>query len=160
MNYGIFKQFATDNHYLSVTKTLNSARCTKETAESLKRITKKEICYAHMGQLVIKDGVCYATFIQNPGDDGEDHDSITSGVVLAVFSVEAAMSEKFDVDRDIEFYPIGGKGDYCAGCKAYSIFKDNSMCLVKDKLYICFSFTTEDNKSYIFRKVFDISDKQ
>jgi len=112
MDYGIFKQLATDNHYLSLTKTLNSARCTKETLKSLKRITKKEICYAHMGQLVIHDGICYTTFLQNPGNDGEEHSSVTSGVVLAVFTLEQAMSDAFDAEKDIEFYPIGQKGDF------------------------------------------------
>jgi len=160
MDYGIFKQIATDNHYLSLTKTLNSARCTKETTRTLKRITKKEICYAHMGQLVIHDGICYTTFLQNPGNDGEEHSSVTSGIVLAVFTVEQAMSDDFDAEKDIEFYPIGQKGDICAGQKAHSIFKDNSMCLVGDKLYICFSFTTEDNKSHIFSKSFDIKTKK
>ena len=69
-NYGIFKHLANENPYVSLTKTLNSIKTTTETQKTLKRITKKGICYAHMGQLVIKDGVCYASFIQNPGDDG------------------------------------------------------------------------------------------
>lgn len=160
MDYGIFKQLSTDNHYSSLTKALNSARCTKETVATLKRITKKEILYAHMGQLCIKDGICYATFLQNPGNDNEEHDSITSGVVLAIFSVDDAMGDGFDAEKDIEFYPIGGLGDYCAGYKASSIFKDNSMCLVGDKLYICFCFTSEDEKSRIFCKVFDTKDRK
>ena len=105
-NYSLFKHLCTENNYVSFTKTLNSAWSTEQTQKTLKRITKQNIRYAHMGELVIEDGICYSTFIQNPGDDGEEHDSSTSGVILAVFSVERAMSDDFDVDTDIAFYPI------------------------------------------------------
>lgn len=154
-NYGFFKHIATENAYVALTKTLNSAASTAETQKTLKRITKKDIVYAHMGQLIIKDGICYASFIQNPGKDGEDHASTTSGVVLAVFSLDAAESASFDPETDIAYYPIGSKGDSCAGYTAASIFKDNSMCMVGDLLYICFSFTAEDGCSRIFQKTFD-----
>lgn len=160
MNYGIFKNLASDNHYLSLTKTLNSARCTEETVKSIKRITKNDMCYAHMGQLVIHNGICYTTFLQNSGNDGENHDSITSGVVLGIFSLDKVMSNSFDAEEDVEFYPVGKKGDYCAGHKANSIFKDNSMCLVGDKLNICFSFTADDDESHIFCKEFNIYTKK
>lgn len=157
--YGTFKHIATENYYVALSKCLNSAVCTEETQKTIKRITVKSIKYAHMGQLVIHEGICYASFIQNPGDDGEGHSSTTSGIVLAVFSLERIMSDDFDSERDIVFYPIGSKGDLCAGYRACSIFKDNSMCLVGDQLYICFSFIAEDNRSHIFRKVFDISQR-
>jgi len=156
-SYGVWKQMAAENHYVSLAKSLSSAVCTEETRKTLKRITKKSILYAHMGQLVIHEGVCYSTFIQNTGNDGEDHDSSTSGVVLAVFALERARADDFDPEKDVEVYPIGGKGDCCAGHRAMSIFKDNSMCLVGEKLYVCFSFVAEDGKSLIFRKVFDIN---
>jgi len=155
-NYGIFKYLASENPYVSLTKTLNSIKTTTETQKTLKRITKKNISYAHMGQLVIKDGVCYASFIQNPGDDGEEHFSTTSGVVLAVFNLETIQSDSFDPETDVKLYSIGSKGDVCAGHTAASIFKDNSMCLIDDLLYICFSFITDDNKSHIFQKTFNI----
>ena len=158
-NYGFFKYLATENHYTSITKTLNSTKITAETQKTLKRITKKNIKYAHMGQLIIKEGICYATFIQNPGSDGEAHDSVTNGVVLAVFDLETIQSDSFDPESDIEFYPIGSKGDSCAGHIAASIFKDNSMCLVGNMLYVCFSFITDDNRSHIFQKTFDINSK-
>ena len=80
--YGIFKHLATENNYTAMSKCINSAVCTQETQESIKRITKNNIVYAHMGQLIISDGICYASFIQNTGNDGENHDSTTSGVVL------------------------------------------------------------------------------
>ena len=69
-NYGIFKQLMGDNHYVSLAKSLNSAVSTKKTLATMKRITKKEIVYSHMGQLVIKDRICYSTFLQNTGSDG------------------------------------------------------------------------------------------
>lgn len=158
-NYGIFKYLAAENPYVSFTKALNSIKTTTETQKTLKRITKKDIQYAHMGQLVIRDGICYASFIQNPGNDGEKHSSTTSSVVLAVFDLETIQSDSFDPETDVELYPIGGKGDICAGYTATSIFKDNSMCLVGDLLYICFSFITNDGKSHIFHKAFNIKSK-
>lgn len=157
--YGIIKHIATENDYVAFSKCVNSAVCTEETLQTIKRITLKNIQFAHMGQLIIHEGICYASFIQNPGDDGELHSSITSGIVLAVFSLEGIMSDTFDPEYDITFYPVGSKGDICADYRACSIFKDNSMCLVGDQLYICFSFIAEDNCSHIFRKVFDISKK-
>ena len=156
-NYGIFKQLCNDNAYISLTKTLNSTASTIQTQKTIKRITKNNIKYAHMGQLVIKDGVCYSTFIQNPGDDNEHHYSKTSGVVLAVFTLDAVMSDSFDPETDVTVYNVGAMGDYCAGYKAISIFKDNSMCLVNNLLYVCFSFITNDGNSHIFRKTFDIT---
>ncbi len=157
--YSLFKSLATENHFNSLAKSINSAYCTQETLKTTKRITKKNIKYAHMGQLVINDGICYASFIQNPGDDGEEHSSDTSGVVLAVFSLEAVMSDSFDAEKDVEYYPIGEKGGSCAGYTAQSIFKDNSMCLVGDKLYVCFCFISPDNHSRVFRKIFLIKEK-
>ena len=155
-NYGIYKHLCTDNSYVSLAKTLSSAASTEATQKTIKRITKDNIVYAHMGQLIIKDGICYASFIENPGNDSELHDSSTSRVVLAVFELARATSSDFNVDSDITFYKVGGKGDFCAGHKAVSIFKDNSMCLVGDTLYVCFSFIAEDGNSHIFSKSFNI----
>lgn len=154
--YGIFRKMASENHCVSLSKALNSAAATKYTLESLKRITRPEMRYGHMGQLVMKDGVCYATFIQNPGTDGEQHYSTTSEVVLAIFTLERWKETDFSPEKDVEILRIGGLGDECAGEKAVSIFKDNSMCLVGDDIYICFSFITDDGKSHIFRKTFHI----
>lgn len=158
-NYGLFKNHSSENYYNAFAKMLNSAYSTRETKKTIKLITKKDIVYGHMGQLVIKDGICYSTFLQNSGNDGEEHDSVTSGVVLSVFSLEEAMSEGFKPETDVEVYPIGKKGDYCAGYKAKSIFKDNSMCVVGNTLYICFSFIAEDGIARIFSKSFDINKK-
>ena len=156
-NYGIFKQLCDDNNYSVLAKTLSSAKSTFETQKTLKRITQKHIKYAHMGQLVIRDGICYTTFIQNPGDDTEFHYSKTSSVVLSVFTLDAVTSDSFDPEKDVKNFKVGAMGDFCAGHKALSIYKDNSMCLVGNLLYVCFSFIAEDEKSHIFCKAFDIN---
>lgn len=155
--YGIFKRFATENHYTDLTKALNSAASTKDTKATMKPLTKPEIKYAHMGQLVIKDDICYATFIQNAGDDGEATYSQTSEIVLAVFPLEKALSDDFLPERDITYLPIGGIGHTCAGMKAKSICKCNSMCLIGDKIYICFCFQTEEDRFQLFRIRYDIA---
>ena len=155
--YGIFKRFATENHYNSIIKSLNSAVTTRDTKATMKPLTCPEIKYAHMGQLVIKDDICYSTFIQNPGDDGEQTYSQTSEIVLAVFSLEKVLSSDFIPERDIKYYPIGGIGHTCAGYKAKSIFKCNSMCLIGDKIYICFCFQTEDDSFRLFRIIYNIN---
>ena len=109
-----------------------------------------------MGQLLIRDGVCYASFLQNSGSDGESHSSTTSEVVLAVFPLARVQAEDFDPDRDVVIRRLGGLGDSFAGQNASSIFKDNSMCFVGDELYILFSFVAEDGKSHMFRVKYDI----
>ncbi len=154
-DYGIYKFMCDHNGYTALAKSLSSAKSTKDTVATMKRITKSDIKYGHMGQLVIKDGICYSTFIQNPGDDTEVHDSVTSGVVLAVFKLEDAMSDTFDVEKHIEFFKIGSLGDTFAGYRAKSIFKDNSMCLVGDDIYIVFTFATEDNIAKMFSARFN-----
>lgn len=154
--YGIFKNMASENHYVSLAKSLNAAQSTKKTAASLKRITHRNNRYGHMGQLVMKDGVCYSTFIQNSGNDGEAHYSDTSEVVLAIFSLERVTAQDFDADQDVTILRIGGLGDGCAGYKACSIFKDNSMCLVGNDIYITFTFISTDDKAHIFRVKYDI----
>ena len=158
-NYGIFKNLSSENYYDAYAKMLNTAYSTRETKKTIKVITKKDIVIGHMGQLIIKDGICYSTFLQNSGNDGEMHDSVTSGVVLGIFSLDKVMSDSFDAETDVEIYPIGKKGDICAGYKADSIFKDNSMCMVGDLLYICFSFVADDGVARIFSKSFDIKKK-
>ena len=85
--HGIFKQLAFDNHYTSLAKTVSSEISSRETAKTIKCITHSNIPYAHMGQLVIKDGMCYASFLQNTGDDNEQTYSKTGTVVMSIFSL-------------------------------------------------------------------------
>ena len=158
--YSLYKSEQADNYYSYLAKLLNSEKFTSETQKSMKDISDVGVQYCHMGQLIINDGICYASYLQNTGDDGEDHTSTTSGVVLAIFPLDRAMSSDFDAEEDIEFYLVGSLGDSCAGLTAASIYKDNSMCLVGNKMYICFSFTADDGLSYIFSKAFDITKKE
>ena len=45
-NYSIFKHLLSENHYVSLTKALNSAKTTTETKKTLTRRTKNNIAYA------------------------------------------------------------------------------------------------------------------
>lgn len=154
--YGIFKELCSENCFNSLSRAVSSQLSTAATLPTLKRITHSNIKYAHMGQLVIKDGICYSTFIQNTGDDGEQPYSETSEVVLAVFSLEKATSDSFLPDEDVKITRLGGKGDSFAGYKATSIFKDNSMCLCGDDIYITFTFECEDGKAHMFSVRYNI----
>ena len=58
-DYGLFKQICDRNSYSALARTLSSAASTKKTQKTLKRITESGIRYAHMGQLIIKDGIFY-----------------------------------------------------------------------------------------------------
>lgn len=160
-NYAFFKHLCTENAYTSMTKTLNSIHCTVETRKTIKVITKKDIVMAHMGELVIDKGICYATFLQNPGNDGESNKSETSKIVLSIFRVDRAMADDFDPEVDVDVYPLGGMGDTCAGHTAtYTPFKENSMCLVGDLLHICLTFLAEDKRAPILRKTFNIRTRE
>lgn len=154
--YGVFKTLCSNNCYNSLAKTLSSELSTRATLPTIKRLTNKNMKYGHMGQLVIKDGICYSTFIQNTGDDGEQPYSETSEVVLAIFDVDRATSEDFVPENDVNVIRLGGKGDSFAGFKATSIFKDNSMCLCGDDIYITFTFECEDGKAHMFSVRYNI----
>lgn len=156
-NYGVFKDMCNDNYFKSIAKSINSIRATNEINPTMKKITKSNIKFGHMGQLVIKDGICYSTFIQNSGDDGEATYSTTSEVVLAKFELSSVLNPNFNSDNDVEIIRIGGLGDTFAEHTAKSIFKDNSMCLVNDKIYIMFTFIDTNGVANIFRTVYDIT---
>lgn len=159
-SYGIFKHFAAENPYTSLTKTLNSAATTQATKATMKPLTRKEIRYAHMGQLVIHEGLCYATFLQNAGGDGEEHYSETGEVVLGVFSLEKALSDDFCAENDVTLYKIGSRGETFAGFHTLSIFKCTSMCRIGDLIHILFCVQCEDELFHTFRVAFDIREKK
>jgi hypothetical protein len=156
--YGIFKRLATEtNHYTELTKALNSAKTTEDTKATMKVLTHPDIQYGHMGELVIKDDICYATFIQNPGNDGEELYSGTSGVVLAIFSLERALADDFKPENDVKIHKIGSLGDSFAGYKSMSIFKCTSMYLIDDIIHIVFNFQCECDKRFrVFHVIYDI----
>lgn len=156
--YGIFKNFSSQNGYMSLSVAANSAKSTALTAPTLKKLTKNGIVYGHMGQIIIKNGVCYTTFLQNSGTDGEALYSETSELVLAKFLLSDALSDSFSPDTNTQVKAIGKLGSACAGHIAKSIYKDNAMCLIGNKLYITFMFISEtDSDAHLFRKVYNIS---
>lgn len=145
------------NYYALAELMANSLASSAATAPGLKRITRPEIVYSHMGQLIINDGICYVTFLQNRGDGGEKLRETDSEVVLSVFSLDKALAEDFDPVNDVREYRIGGMGDKFLGYKANSIFKDNSMCLEGNTLHIVFQFLPDtDDKAHVFKTDFDI----
>lgn len=145
------------NYYALAELMKNSELSTEATAAGLKRVTRPEIIYSHMGQLIIKDGICYASFLQNDGAGGEGLRETSSEVVLSVFSLDRVLSDDFDPVKDTKEYRIGGMGDKFLGYKANSIFKDNSMCLEGNTLHIVFQFLPDtDDKAHVFKIDFDI----
>lgn len=156
--YGIFKNFSNQNGYSLLPLIANSTKSTNLTSQTLKKLTKNDISFGHMGQLVIKDGMCYASFLQNSGTDGEATNSKTSELVLVKFLLTDALSDSFSSDTNTQVKVIGKLGSACAGHIAKSIFKDNAMCLIGNKLYITFMFISEtDSDAHLFRKVYNIS---
>lgn len=156
--YGIFKNFSNQNGYSLLPLIANSTKSTNLTSQTLKKLTKNDISFGHMGQLVIKDGMCYASFLQNSGTDGEATYSKTSELVLVKFLLTDALSDSFSPDTNAQVKVIGKLGSACAGHIAKSIFKDNAMCLIGNKLYITFMFISEaDSDAHLFRKVYNIS---
>lgn len=152
-----FDQLVESRNYYALSELMkNSELSTEATTPKLKRITRPEIIYSHMGQLTIKDGICYASFLQNYGKGGEGLREGSSEVVLSVFSLDRALADDFDPSRDTKEYRIGGMGDKFLGYKANSIFKDNSMCLEGDILHITFQFLPDtDDKAHVFKIDFD-----
>lgn len=156
--YGIFKNFSNQNGYSLLPLIANSTKSTNLTSQTLKKLTKNDISFGHMGQLVIKDGMCYASFLQNSGTDGEATNSKTSSLVLVKFLLTDALSDSFSSDTNTQVKVIGKLGSACAGHIAKSIYKDNAMCLIGNKLYITFMFISEtDSDVHLFRKVYNIS---
>lgn len=156
--YGIFKNFSIQNGYSLLSLIANSAKSTSLTSQSLKKVTKNDVAFGHMGQLVIKDGICYASFLQNIGNDGEATYSKTSELVIAKFLLSDALSNSFSPDANTQIKVIGKLGSACAGHIAKSIYKDNAMCLIGNKLYITFMFISEtDSDAHLFRKVYNIN---
>lgn len=155
--YGIFKNFSNQNGYSLLSLIANSTKSTSLTSQTLKKLTKNSISFGHMGQLIIKNGICYASFLQNSGTDGEATYSKTSELVLAKFLLSDVLSSSFSPDTNTQVKVIGKLGSACAGHIAKSIYKDNAMCLIGNKLYITFMFISEtDSDAHLFRKVYNI----
>lgn len=158
--YGVFDYMrnSDSNYYTKIGIMLDSAYNTKNTV--LKRITTSDIVYAHMPNMIINNGIVYLTYLQNTGSEGEGTYSTTSSVILAIFTIDRFSANDFDPTSDVEVYEIGRLGDTFAGYTAESIFKDNSMCLVNNIMYIPFMFiTAEEHIARMFTAKFNITTK-
>jgi len=154
--YGLFKKFSSDNHYTSLTKAINSAVTTKETAATLKRISKLN---GHGGYLVINDGICYSTFLHITNINGNDSEyNPYIELTMAIFSLERVSADDFDADKDVEYRVLGKMGVDHLGHRAISNFKCNSMLVSGDIIYLCYCFQTEDGDFRMFRSIYHIAD--
>jgi len=127
-------------------------------ASQMRRITKSEIQYSHMGQLIIdRKGNCYASFLQNYGAGTEKLRSETSEVTLACFPLRRALADDFSPADDVTYKRIGGLGDTFLGNKAASIFKDNSMCKEGNTIHLTFQFLpSTDDIAHLFKTDYNI----
>ena len=96
--YGIFKEMSSNNHYVSVTKALNSAHTSRETEKTLRALTGE--C-SHGGYLVIHNGLAYASFIHNYTEHNDDPFSEGLVLELGIAPLERLLSEDFDRERDM-----------------------------------------------------------
>lgn len=151
--YGIFKKFAADNHYSLLTKAVNSAFTTRDTASTMKKLSEEN---GHGGCIVIKDGICYTTYmaIQKGGSDSPYNSGLT--LMFAKFSLERAEAEDFDAKKDVTYHLIGKTGSEFLGHKAVSNLKCPSMYLAGEDIYICFNLQTEEGYFQMFRIVYSI----
>jgi hypothetical protein len=154
--YGLFKKNSSDNHFVSAAKMLNSAYSTKYTSASMKKI--ENYC-SHGANMLIKDGVCYSSFIRNISEHNDDELSPSLELLLGIFSLERVLSDDFDSEKDVERIIIGKIGTEFLGEKLTSCPKGNSMVFIGDELYFCFSFRCENGRYKSFRVVYDTVNK-
>ena len=154
--YGLFKKNAADNHFVSLSKALNSAYATKHTSKAMKKIEK--YC-SHGSNMQIKDGVCYLSYVRNTNAFNDDEFSPYLELVLRTFRLDAALSDNFNIDRDSSLFLIGKIGTELLGERALTCPKGNSMQIIGDELNICTSFLTEDGRYKLFSIVFDTKTK-
>ena len=154
--YGILKKFAYDNHYESLTKALNSAYVSKESAQTMQQLTDHaEEAVAHGGSLIIHKGICYTTFVHNYASHSDD--AFSKGLVLelAVFSLERALSADFDREKDIEVICFDTRKDIVGQYNFTSGLKCASMCLVGDDIYITLGGQVDNVKFSLFSVKYD-----
>jgi len=155
--YGIFKKFSYDNHYVSLTKALNSAHTTKETKKSMRFVTEPlENGTAHAGVLVIHKGICYTTYIRNYGARDDDPFSSTLVLELSEFSLERALSEDFDCTKDVKVTCFDKNENITGGINATSTYICNSLCIVNEKLHITLGAQIDHGRYALYHTVYDI----
>jgi len=150
--YGIFKRQSADNHYDSLAKSLNSAHTTKETQQTLKPLTGE--C-SHGGYLVIHKGICYASFIHNYQEHNDDPFSPSLVLELAIFSLERALSDDFDIKNDVKLVCFDKSDEITGHINKTCAFIGNSLALVGDDLHITLSCQVDGNRYPLFHVVYD-----
>jgi len=150
--YGVFKKFSTDNHYVSLAKSLNSAQTTRATKLTMKQLN--DDC-AHGGFLIIHRGVCYATFLHNYGAYNDDPFSPTLVLELGIFSLERALADDFDPKKDLEIICFDKREDLTGHLGLTCALKCNSMCLVGDDIYITLGAQMHGRRYGLFALKYD-----
>ncbi len=154
--YGIFKKMAYDNHFESFTKELNSAYATKETHKTMKELTKQLPNHtAHTAVLAIHKGICYSTFIHNYGEMTDDPFSKGLVLELGIFSLERALSDDFDCDKDVRIVQFDRNEAIIGDINATSAFLGNSLCLEGDKLHITMSAQIDGSRYALHHCIYD-----
>jgi len=154
--YGVFKKFSYNNHYVNLTKTLNSAHTTKETQKTLRYITEPtEGRMAHGGVLAIHKGICYTTYIHNYGEGGDNPFCKTLVLELGIFSLNRALSEDFDPQKDIKVICFEESEEITGGIEFTSSFICNSLHVVEDKLHITLGAQIKGERFALYHSVYD-----
>lgn len=154
--YGIFKKLSADNHFVSLTKALNSARTTKETQTTLKNLTVE--C-SHGGYLVIHNGICYASFIHNYTERNDDPFSKGLVLELGIFPLERALAEDFDKDKDMEVIRFDKNEELCGHINSTCAFISNSLNVIGDNLYITLGCQVDGGRYPLYTIVYDTKEK-
>jgi len=150
--YGLFKKFSNDNHYVSLSKALNSAQTTRGTKPTMKPLTKE--C-AHGGFLIIHRDICYTTFIHNYGAYNDDPFSPTLVLELGKFPLERALADDFDFEKDMEVVCFDKREDLTGHLGLTCALKCNSMCLVGDDIYITMGAQMNGKRYGLFSVKYD-----
>lgn len=153
-NYGFFKHFINDNHYVSLTKAVSSAHTTKATKKTMRVIHGER---GHYSNLIIHNGICYVGFVHikdSAGGDNEYRSDIS--LTHARFSLERAESPDFDFNKDVTLHSFGSVGDTFAGVKARSSTNSPCMLVIDDILYTTVVFSNEKEGQWsVFASAYD-----
>ena len=155
--YGIFKEMSTNNHYVSLTKALNSAHTTRETEKTLRALTEE--C-SHGGYLVIHNGMAYASFIHNYTEHNDDPFSKGLVLELGIAPLERLLSEDFDRERDMRVVRFDKNKDIIGEINTTSAFICNSLCLIGDKLHITLGAQVDGERYPLLHVVYDTATEQ
>jgi len=154
--YGIFNKFATDNHYVNLTKTLNSVHTTRETQKTLRQLVAKQTPgLSHGAVLVIHKGICYTTFLHNYGSGGDDPFAKTIFLELGIFSLERALSEDFDREKDVRIVQLSAEEAITGDIRATSTFVCNSQCVVEDQIHFTLGTQVEGGRYVVYHTVYN-----